>query len=58
MASEAAEAAISDMDRSVHRVPGPSYQELLASDRCEVPAVLRERSEWPQGEPHRIPRHR
>ncbi|HEY1968665.1 MAG TPA: aromatic ring-hydroxylating dioxygenase subunit alpha [Pseudonocardia sp.] len=57
MVSEAVRASV-DRDLTLHRVPGPSYQQLLDSDRYAVPEILRERSEWPAGEPHRIPRHR
>src|SRR5438874_2535284 len=58
MTSETIDVSHSDEDLEVHRVPGPSYQQLLESDRYPVPEILRERSTWPTGEPHRIPRER
>jgi phenylpropionate dioxygenase-like ring-hydroxylating dioxygenase large terminal subunit len=56
--SETVEVSHGDQDLELHRVPGPSYQQLLETDRYPVPGILRERSVWPVGEPHRIPRER
>jgi phenylpropionate dioxygenase-like ring-hydroxylating dioxygenase large terminal subunit len=55
---EVSEAAERDEDRLLHNVPGPSYQQLLDTDRYPVPPILRERSPWPEGLPTRIPRER
>lgn len=58
MTTETVDVSHGDQDLEMHRVPGPSYQQLLETDRYPVPEILRERSAWPLGEPHRIPRER
>ena len=60
MASETPDSGLGVVDRDLeqHHVPGPSYQQLLDTDRYPVPELLRERSEWPSGQPHRLPRDR
>jgi phenylpropionate dioxygenase-like ring-hydroxylating dioxygenase large terminal subunit len=56
--SEEALGVAYDEDRKRHNVPGPTYQYLLDKDRYPVPAILRERSDWPQDLPRSIPRDR
>ena len=45
-------------DITLHNVPGPTYAELLDTDRFPVPDILRWRAPWPTDLAHRIPRER
>src|ERR1700749_4116798 len=45
-------------DIAQHNVPGPTYSELLDSDRFEVPDTFRWRAEWPENLSHSVPRDR
>jgi phenylpropionate dioxygenase-like ring-hydroxylating dioxygenase large terminal subunit len=45
-------------DITLHNVPGPTYAELLDTDRFPVPDILRERASWPADLNCRIPRDR
>jgi phenylpropionate dioxygenase-like ring-hydroxylating dioxygenase large terminal subunit len=56
--ADATMAASRNEDQERHNVPGPTYQSLLDGDRHPVPPILRERSDWPEHLPRRIPRER
>lgn len=47
-----------DDDILLHNVPGPTYADLLDTDRFPVPGILRERAPWPEGLEFEVPRHR
>ncbi|EHB59136.1 Rieske (2Fe-2S) iron-sulfur domain protein [Mycolicibacterium rhodesiae JS60] len=45
-------------DITLHNVPGPTYADLLDSDRFTVPDYLRERAPWPEDLCFEVPRER
>ncbi len=45
-------------DISLHNVPGPTYAELLNSDRFPVPDILKWRAAWPENLQRHVPRAR
>ncbi|OBJ46448.1 hypothetical protein A5630_11575 [Mycolicibacterium mucogenicum] len=45
-------------DITLHSVPGPTYAELLNTDRFEVPDILRWRAPWPENLTRNVPRER